>query len=114
MADGHPHPPAAPPAGGHGRVHRLLTLPAIATAQPCAPRRSAWAVRPPAGSRGGPLDLPDEALEAGDFLLEGPIAGGREIDPGPGAFAFVPLLEVHQPGLFQDGQVLPEVAGGQV
>jgi hypothetical protein len=71
-------------------------------------------IRAPVESRGDLLDLPDEAFEAGDFLLEGFIAGGREIDPGPGAFPFVSLLDVHQPGPFQDGQVLPEVAGGQL
>src|SRR5262249_19151028 len=62
----------------------------------------------------GLLDLLDEAFELGDLIPEGFHALGREIDPGPGAFAFVPLLDVHQLGLFQDGQMLPEVAGGQV
>src|SRR5438067_10126720 len=67
-----------------------------------------------AGSRGSLLDLLDEAFEVGDLFPEGFLAGGCEIDPGPGAFPFIPLLDLHQVGLFQDRQVLPEVAGGQI
>jgi hypothetical protein len=58
---------------------------------------------------GGLLDLLDEAFEVGDLIPEGSLTLGREIDPGPGAFPLVPLLDVHQLGLFQDGQMLSEV-----
>jgi hypothetical protein len=60
------------------------------------------------------FDLLDEAFEVRDFLVEGFLPGRREVDPGPGASAFVAFFDVHQLGLFQDGQVLPEVAGGQI
>jgi hypothetical protein len=56
------------------------------------------------------FDLLDELLEVGDLFAQGGLPGGGESDPGAWAFAFVALLDVDQLGLFQDGQVLSEVA----
>ncbi|GED90646.1 hypothetical protein TNCT6_77310 [Streptomyces sp. 6-11-2] len=57
------------------------------------------------------FDLVDEALELGDLVLQGAVAGGSEGEPGARALALVALLDVDQSGLLQDGQVLAEVSG---
>ncbi|MGW3513778.1 hypothetical protein [Streptomyces sp. NPDC000994] len=64
------------------------------------------------GLRGWPalFDLVDEALELGDLVLQGAVAGRGQGEPGAGALALVALLDVDQSGLLQDGQVLAEVS----
>ena len=42
------------------------------------------------------------------------MAGRGEADPGSGAFAFVALLDADQAGVLEHGEVLRQVACGQV
>ena len=60
------------------------------------------------------FDLLDELLEVGDLVAQGGLTGGGEGDPGARALTLVALLDLDQFGLLQDGQVLPEVTGGQL
>lgn len=46
--------------------------------------------------------------------MQGSLPGRGQVDPGTAAFALVAFLDLHQPGLLQYGQMLGEVACGQI
>src|ERR1022692_4779898 len=74
--------------------------------------RSAASAPLPGG--GGLLDLADEVFQLGDLAVQGEFSGGGEVDPGAAAFAGVAFLDLDQACFLQHGEVLGEVAGGQL
>jgi hypothetical protein len=59
------------------------------------------------------FELVEQVLEVGDLLAQRGLPGRGERHPRTRALALVSLVDLDQSGVFQDGQMLAEVAGGQ-
>ena len=60
------------------------------------------------------LELVDQGLECGDLVVERAASRLGELDPSAGASALVALLDRDEPSVLQHGEVLREVAGGEL
>jgi hypothetical protein len=61
-----------------------------------------------------PLEPLDQGLERRDLVVQGLLAGLRELDPGAGASALVSLVDRDQTCLLRHAEVLRQVAGGEI